>query len=178
MNEFETILKGEKCFLRAMEPEDASLLYQWENDTRYWLMSNTVAPFSESQLVDFIATARYDLYAARQLRLMIATNQKPAIGCIDLFEFDPVNMRAGVGILIADEEERNKGIAADALNILLHYCFQFLHLNQLFTQVIIDNEASLQLFKKAGFEISGTKKQWVRQGKEWKDVQFLQKINR
>ena len=170
-------LKGTQCFLRAMEPEDVSLLYQWENDTRYWSMSNTVAPFSQSQLVDFIASAQYDLYAARQLRLMIATESLPAIGCIDLFEFDPLNLRAGVGILIAEEKERKKGIASDALTVLMRYCFEMLNMRMLFTHVMTENEASLKLFTRAGFLIAGTKQQWVRQGESWKDVYFLQKFN-
>ena len=140
-------------------------------------MSNTVAPFSQSQLVDFIATAQYDLFAARQMRLMIATDDQPAVGCIDLFEFDPLNQRAGVGILIADEKERQKGIAKDALAVLMRYCFDMLRIRMLFTQVMTDNQASLKLFAGAGFEISGTKRQWVRQGNEWKDVHFLQKFN-
>jgi len=33
--------------LRALEPEDLELLYQWENNDSYWLISNTVSPFSD-----------------------------------------------------------------------------------------------------------------------------------
>ena len=39
-------MKFKNIKLRALEPEDLELLYQWENNDSYWLISNTVSPFS------------------------------------------------------------------------------------------------------------------------------------
>ena len=46
------ILETDSVRLRALEPEDIDVLYKWENDTRIWKMSNTVAPFSKYVLPD------------------------------------------------------------------------------------------------------------------------------
>ncbi|HNW97268.1 MAG TPA: GNAT family protein [Bacteroidales bacterium] len=171
-------MKGKNISFRAPEPADIDILYKWENDTRIWHLSNTVAPFSHHLLEEYILNAQQDIYAAKQLRLMIVeTDNNKTIGCIDLFDFDPSNQRAGVGILIS-EEYRSKGYASQALEILTDYAFNTLHLHQLFCNITSDNENSLKLFKKFKFEIIGLKKEWILQGKTWKDEYILQLINK
>jgi diamine N-acetyltransferase len=49
----------------------------------------------------YLENAHQDIYEAKQLRLAICQDQDfPALGLIDLFDFDPKNNRAGVGIVI------------------------------------------------------------------------------
>jgi len=43
-------MKYGEIILRALEPEDLELLYEWENDMANWLISNTLAPFSRFTL--------------------------------------------------------------------------------------------------------------------------------
>lgn len=79
-----------------------------ENDTDVWKVSNTIAPFSKYILRQFIENQKYDIYETKQLRLIIEAleTQKP-VGTIDLFDIDPYNLRAGVGILIYDRNDQN-----------------------------------------------------------------------
>jgi diamine N-acetyltransferase len=164
-------LKGTNILLRAMEPEDIDTLYNWENDTHVWHISNTVAPFSRYVVEQYVFSMQ-DIYTAKQLRLMIEADKKP-IGCIDIFDFDPTNKKAGIGILISDEMQ-NKGYASDALQTLIKYCFNALQLHQLYCSILTDNEASLKLFTKHGFTVCGTRKDWVIVNNVWKDEHFLQ----
>jgi diamine N-acetyltransferase len=83
------------------------------------------------------------------------------IGTIDLFDFDPMHKRAGIGILIADSKERKKGYASDALDVLIKYSFQTLQLHQLYCNITEDNLDSIKLFQSKGFELIGTKKDWL-----------------
>ncbi len=174
------MLKGKHVILRAPEPEDVDILYTWENDETQWHLSNTVAPFSRFDLEQFIITAQQDIFTNRQLRLMIDKNvdDKKAItiGSIDLFDFDPVNGRAGIGIMIS-ENERNKGYASESLALVIDYCFENLHLHQLYCNIITDNQVSLKLFQKHGFIIIGTKKDWIRIKNRWTDEYMLQLLN-
>jgi diamine N-acetyltransferase len=166
--------------LRALEPSDVDLLYAWENDEKLWHLSNTVAPFSKFVLEQYIMNAQQDIYSTRQLRLMIdkiETGNKATIGAIDLFDFDPVNKRAGVGILL-EQSEQKKGYASQALNILIKYCFSTLQLHQLFCNIAIDNNDSLELFKKLNFEVTGIKKDWLFIEEKWVDEYLLQLIKR
>lgn len=169
-------LQGQHISLRAMEPSDIDLLYIWENDAETWAISNTQAPFSRFVLEQYITTAHQDIYTIKQLRLIICNEDNKAVGSIELFDFDPNHLRAGVGILIAEKADRKKGYASEALALLIDYSFLSLNLHQLFCNIAVDNEPSILLFQKHGFLITGMKKQWIREGDRFKDELLLQKI--
>lgn len=169
-------LKGQHIQLRAIEPSDIDVLYQWENDAETWMVSNTQSPFSRFVLEQYITSSHQDIYSVKQLRLIICNEENKAIGSIDLFDFDPNHLRAGVGILIAEKADRKKGYASEALCLLMDYCFSVLNLHQLYCNITIDNEPSILLFQKHGFQITGMKKQWVRDGESFKDELLLQRI--
>jgi diamine N-acetyltransferase len=172
-------MKYKNIKLRALEPEDLELLYDWENDETYWSISNTVSPFSKYTLKRYIENSHKNIYESGQLRLMIEqTEDKITIGTIDIFEFDPFHKRAGIGILIADEAYRRKGYASLALTCLIDYCFKTLQLHQLYCNILSDNIVSINLFKKYGFSQSGIKKDWIMTGSGYMDVLMFQLINK
>jgi diamine N-acetyltransferase len=171
-----TFLKDEKIALRALEPEDIDLLFEWENNEEIWTVSHTITPFSKHILMRYIQDSDKDIYESKQLRLMITTNEGKTIGAIDLFDFDPFHLRVGIGILIHDLEDRSRGFATSALNLMVRYCFEKLGLHQIYANILTDNEVSMKLFSKAGFHLIGTKKEWVRDGKLWKDEYLMQLI--
>jgi len=174
------ILEGKNVVLRAPEPMDIDALYLWENDPALWKISNTRAPYSRYVLEQYILNAHEDIYKAGQLRLMIdlkdAGKENTSIGAIDLFDFDPANKKAGIGILIA-ENFRTRGYAMEALGLLIGYCFSVLSLHQVYCNIGTDNPESLHLFQKSGFKIIGVKKDWIFFGNKWYDEYILQLIN-
>lgn len=177
------ILEEKDIKLRALEPADADLIYQWENDSSVWHAGNTIEPFSRHIINQYVRNASMDLFQAGQLRMMIDVkdNQnKPerTIGSIDMFEIDPLHQRAGIGILIHREEDRNHGYAHQALKVMIKYAFRVLFLHQLFCHIDADNQPSLKLFRNNGFEVTGTKKDWIRTENGWKDELLLQLINK
>lgn len=176
-------LTGAQIQLRAIEPSDIDVLYSWENNTDHWNVSNTQTPFSKHVLQQYIEGSHQDIYTSKQLRLIIddyvdksSTAPRRPVGCIDLFDFEPNHLRAGIGILIAGKDDRRKGYASEALKILIDYCFDLLNLRQLYCHITVDNEPSILLFKKHGFEITGVKKSWLRDGNTFKDELLLQLI--
>jgi diamine N-acetyltransferase len=171
-------MKSEKIKLRAVEPEDLELLYKWENNDSYWVISNTVAPFSKYILKRYLENSHKSIFETGQLRMMIElVTEKKTIGTIDLFDFDPFHMRAGIGILIADDEERRKGYASLALKQLIHYCFTTLQLHQLYCNILANNSESMDLFKKQGFIQSGIRKEWIKTFEGYIDEYMFQLIN-
>ena len=170
------MLNNEKIKLRALEPEDLNVLYQWENNTELWTIGSTIAPYSKYQLREFISNADQDIFTSKQLRLMIESKENgEAIGCIDLYEFDAFHQKAGIGIMI-DEKSRNRGIAMQALKLLIEYAFSFLKLNQLYCYIPEQNKTSIKLFKKAGFVQSGKLTDWIRTIDGYSDVFVYQLI--
>jgi diamine N-acetyltransferase len=165
-----------KISLRPLEPEDIDLLYQWENNMEIWEVSNTRTPFSKYVLAGYLKESARDIYETKQLRLIIENEKSEAVGAIDLFDFDPYHMRAGIGILIHKPENRNHGYATDALNAMFGYVVEILGLKQLYANIAAKNEASIHLFEKEGFVESGIKKNWLKTSDGWEDEIFLQKF--
>lgn len=170
-------LKNSHINLRALEPEDLDFLYQIENDESIWEISNTQTPYSKWVLKLYLENAHQDIFEAKQLRLIIELNEnKNPIGIIDVFDFDFKNSRAGIGIILS-EENRNKGYANQALKLLVNYLFNDLQLNQVYANITSDNLASIQLFTNFGFEKIGLKKQWIKHHNLFKDEMMFQLIN-
>ena len=168
----------DKIKLRALEPEDLELLYEWENNSSYWTISNTVTPFSKYTLKRYMENSHKSIYETGQLRLMIEIiPEKKTIGTIDIFDFDPFHKRAGIGILIADENQRRKGFATMALKCLIQYCFKTLQLHQLYCNILSNNPESIDLFRKQGFIQTGSKKEWVKTTDNYLDELMFQLIN-
>ena len=172
------ILENEQIKLRALETEDLSTLYRWENDSVLWMHGSTLSPYSKLALRQYInETQLYDIYQSKQLRLMIdLKDTKETVGTIDLYDFDLRNGKAGVGILI-DEPYRRQQYALQTLEILRSYAFSFLNLHQLYSYIAVSNSASRRLFEKAGYTKVGILKDWIRRGIEFEDVVMAQLIN-
>ena len=170
-------ISEEKISLRAAEPEDAPKIYDWENDRSLWRVSETSNPYSLFQIEQFLL-GNGDLVSNRQLRLMIdLKNANGSIGCIDLFEYDPVNSRIGIGILI-DEAHRRQGLAQKAVTLCLDYLFNNVMVHQVHCLIDERNTESLHLFEKLGFEPCGRRKEWIKTPEGYIDAIFYQNIKK
>lgn len=164
--------------LRACEPEDLETMYQIENDTTLWDVSYTTVPYSRYALRQYLEQSTNDIFADKQLRLMIADkNSKEVVGIVDLADFDPLHNRAAAGIVV-QKAYRQRGIGQQALQQLLTYTFRFLHLHQLYAYIAIDNQACLHLFTQCGFTQSTLLKDWLKSDNgTYKDAYLLQCFN-
>ena len=159
-----------------MRDSDLEFMLDWENRPELDHLGDEHEPLTEAQISHFINQSTRDIYTDGQLRLMIDSEGK-TIGCIDLFEFDQHNQRAGIGILIADQEDRKNGYAKEAVNLLTNYCFEVMNLRQLYCHIPVDNEASLRLFSTCRFEQTGRCRNWVKKGNAFIDAVFMQRLN-
>lgn len=170
-------LKGQKIDLRALEPDDLEFLFSVENNEEFWEVSSTSTPFSKFLLWQYLENSHKDIFEIKQLRLMICEKDGSRRGFIDLFDFDPKHRRAAIGIIISSHKDRQKGYGAEALEMLINYCFTHLELHQIYAGVGIDNVSSRKLFEKAGFLRTGQKKDWLRVNGTYKDELVYQLIN-
>lgn len=168
-------LQNENIRLRAPEPEDLELMYRMENDPTLWSVGNTLLPYSRHTLRLYIEQTAHDLYAERQARFVIETQEGEAIGMIDLADYSPHDARAEVCIGILGKE-RGKGYASEALTLLTEYSFRYLNMHQLYAYIPAEHVASKKLFEKAGFEHTCTLKSWKRDGEKFTDIMLYQLI--
>lgn len=145
--------------LRSPEPEDLDFLYRIENDTENWAVSNTRSTYSKQQLLDLILSS-HNPYDAGQCRFIV-TYKHHTVGTVDLFDFDPFHGNGAIGIFI-DEPFRQQGHALEALRRFLYLCKKSFGMNSVLAQIDMENQSSLNLFTKAGFEKIGELKNWRR----------------
>ncbi|WP_321331379.1 GNAT family N-acetyltransferase [uncultured Bacteroides sp.] len=170
-------LTDDRIYLRAVEPEDLEVMYEMENHPSFWEISSFTVPYSRYTLKEYILNSQNDVFADKQLRLMIVRREDDkVIGTIDITDYIPLHAHGAVGIAVL-ETYRREGYAARALRLLCEYAFNFLDMKQLYANVPIDNEASLQLFSSCGFVECGVLKEWLHAGKGYKDVIMMQCIN-
>jgi len=171
------MLKGEQIYLRTLEPSDADIILKWENNSANWKVSNTLVPFSRKLIEDYVNSAQ-DIYSIKQLRFIIClVENDKEIGAIDLFDFDPYHLKVGLGILIAELQDRRNGYAKEAVLLIKEYCFNHLNLHQVYCNILSKNKASIDLFEKSGFTICGTKKDWIKNKEGWLDQLMLQSFS-
>lgn len=161
------MLQSERIQLLKPELSHVDLMQQWENASANMIESQLLMPYNKFTLIDFVKHNN-DLFADKQTRFIIHDKAlNSAVGMIDLFNFDAINRRAEVGVLIGDDTLKNKGYATEALRLVKHYCFNQLQLNQLYALVKENNAPSLALFKKSNFQQQAVLKSWVmQQGKQ------------
>jgi diamine N-acetyltransferase len=175
----ERILFGNRVRLRAAEPFDLEFMYKIENTTDIWRFGSTLIPYSRHQIEQYILSSQHDLFTEKQLRLMIdlqpMEGTNAAIGMIDLYDFEPHHLRAGVGIYIVPEHQK-QGYGFDALSSLIRYCKEILNLHMLHCNITANNKESIGLFEKAGFVQYGIRKEWQFQDGTWVDEVCFQLI--
>ena len=159
--------------LRALEPEDLDELYAIENDREIWNAGHTNVPYSRYALHDYIAHQQADIYADRQVRLIVENAEKQIVGLVDLVNFDPQHRRAELGIVVK-QEFRRSGYGRAAVEKLLHYARHTLHLHQVYAIVDIHNAEARKLFLQAGFKEGTRLPDWLFDGQNYRDAMLMQ----
>lgn len=158
---------GKKIRLRPVQEDDLWLIHAWENNPEFRDITEHDGELTEGMILNFIRNSD-SLDEDQQLRLIIHNEKNEPIGALDIFDADPFHKTCGIGILIADPINRNKGYAHDALSSLIFQLRNENKINQLRSLIHESNIASNQLFLKNGFKPFGTK---IFKGK--KAIQYI-----
>jgi len=162
-------MSNQKLRYRALEPDDLSQIYLWENDLELNRVSLSKVPFSRYILEQYISQAHLDIQEAGQCRFILTDEDNMSVGCVDLFDYDAVARRAGIGIVI-NQESRSKGHASEAIALMKDYAFNRIGMHQLHCSIMHDNHLSIALFEKSGFERVGVRKDWCFRNGSFTDV--------
>ena len=161
--------------LRALEPYDLDILYDTENDKSLWKYSNTSSPFSKHSLKKFIENSHLDIIEHKQVRLVLSDKNNLPFGFIDLFKYDMINKRAGVGVIIF-EKYRSRGLGSISLDLIENYVKKYIPIHQLYANISSENIESIKLFEKHNYLKVGNKKDWIYYNNKYFDELLYQKI--
>ena len=170
------IISNDIITLRSLEVTDLDTMHQWENDPELWSVSNIMAPTPRSVLWQYLKDYDTDIFRAGQLRLMVTLSHSgQPVGTVDLLNLDALNRRAELGVMII-EEQRHKGLAHEAVKLMVDYARNFLGLSQLYALVPQGNNDCRNVLCTCGFSTSGTLKKWINHGATTLDVNIMQLI--
>ena len=117
----------------------------------YYYLPDTLLPRNARQ----VQIMMEDWNDGRENFVFSCRLQGETIGLLTLSALDPISGHAELGIMIAREEARGKGYAAEALGLIMDYAFGELRLHRLYVRVAPDNLPSLKLFQGLGFVQEG-----------------------
>ena len=143
-----------------MEPEDLEFMYGVENDDRLWNVGVTNVPYSRSMLLDYITSATGDIFADKQVRLMIDNEVGETIGMVDLMDFSPIHRRAELGLVIR-KEYRGRGYASAVLDKIADYGRKVIHLHQIYAIVPEHNEKCIKVLELSDFQKTTRLNAWL-----------------
>lgn len=167
-------IQGDNINLRIAELKDTEAIFEWENDVSHWFVSDTIAPYTVEDIQHFLVNTN-EIYNSGQTRLIIENSDNVAVGCVDLFDFNPKNKRLGLGILI-DENHRGMGYGKEAIKLSSDFAFESLDAQTIYAEVPESNKGSQRIFMSCGFQLSGVKKDWLWDGESFQNQLFYQKL--
>ncbi len=169
-------LQSGNIALRAVEPSDSDLLYEWENNIDLWKVSNRLSPISKFEIEQFILSS-HEIQHQSQIRLMVMLTEHSSaetIGSVDVYDIDFLHLRAGIGIFIS-EKYRLKNNAKAAIRLAEQYCFETLGLYQLYALVGSKNKPSLKLFNALAYRNTDCRTDWLKDDDGYENLHCFQK---
>jgi ribosomal-protein-alanine N-acetyltransferase len=152
----EPILDGNRIKLRKLKISDSEVIRDFAKDkkiTKYTFV--TPPPFTKKQAQDFISKVDKERKKGISYYFGIELKEnRKLIGMMNLIKIDQKNKNAEVGFWIAGRYQC-KGLAKEALNLILDFGFKKLKLRRIEARVLHKNKPAQKLLEKTGFKLEG-----------------------
>jgi len=167
-------LFGEKVMLREYRQEDLPCIAAWVNDeeTTKYLSDIFVLPQTSKMREDFLS-ARLTGSSHEACFIIADRETQKYLGQADLLEINWINRCATVGIVIANAEDRSRGVGTEALTLLCEYGFQKLGLQRIQLNVYEANTRAQRCYEKVGFIREGVKRRAIYKDGRFMDMIFM-----
>ncbi|MBQ9121291.1 MAG: GNAT family N-acetyltransferase [Clostridia bacterium] len=149
------VLYTERLTLRAMRRSDRQDMYEYAKDpavTRYLLWDIHPDEDYTGRYLDYIV-GRYRTGEFTDWAITVTETGK-MIGTCGFTRIDAEHRKGEVGYVL-NPAFWGKGIAAEAVQAVLHFAFQRLKLNRIEAKFIRGNERSLRVMEKCGMQFEG-----------------------
>ena len=141
-----------KIYISEITREDLPYIHWVENLEEYWHINEHPGPYTMEEITDcFFPSRLYPLHKQQRWIIRKAENNSP-IGILDAFNFNEIDKSIGIGILIPNRIDHQKGFGREAIRLLIKKLTFDEHIAIVFALIDKDNTSSIQLFEKSGFE--------------------------
>src|SRR3989344_2238944 len=162
-------LTTKRIILRDITMKDAESLSKNANDKEIWYFTEVIPyPYKVEDAKLFVKKCQKDAKEKprKNYEFGIALkSEKRVIGMISLMKVDRQHKKTTLGYWLG-KKYRGKGIMTEVEKAILDFAFKKLKLNKVSGDVVIENKASIALFKKFNFRKVGTlKEELIKKGK-------------
>lgn len=149
------LLRGERVRLCGVEPSDAAIWREWEDDVAYKRLLD-VEPALPRPLGDIESMIRQHNNDKDAFLLGVRLlDGDDLIGFVDIEGILWTHGFGWLGIGIGSAAQRGKGYGREALELALGFAFRELNLHRIGLTVYEYNEAAIALYEKVGFQREG-----------------------
>lgn len=167
-------IKGDRIYLSPVNIEDKEIYTKWMNDkeiaTNIGCYHKTFSLLSEEK---WLQKASNDYHFA-----IILIENNELIGNVSLRKINPVDQTGELGIIIGQEENRNKGYGKEAIKLILNYGFNTLNLNNVIIKVYSFNKRAINAYNKVGFKKIGTRRESTYKDGKMYDTIYMDMLKR
>ncbi|MBW2993271.1 GNAT family N-acetyltransferase [Candidatus Woesearchaeota archaeon] len=147
-------LEGRQIYLRNLRLSDAKEIQKHANDKNIYRYTQHIPyPYRLSHAVKFIkgAQERQRKKMACELGIILKQTNK-LVGVMSLLQINPIKAEIGYWL---GKTYHGKGIAKEALKLILDFGFKKLKLKRIWGRVAHPNKPSFKLLESAGFKYEG-----------------------
>ncbi len=139
--------------LVPLEKKYLDIVTKWNYDTEINFYFSKRPPLSQEQQLLWLEKTLNDTTKKKYI-IIHQLNKKP-VGMVSLMKIDLAFQKAEFGITIGEKNYWGTGVAKAASNMILHYAFQVLKLEEIYLTVFEANIRAIQFFSNLGFVKTG-----------------------
>lgn len=149
-----SLIKGEKVYLRPILKTDIKYLNDWKNDEEvYRFLGGGFMPISIDQQEKWLDSI-IDM-TGNNKRFIICDNENLPKGMVGLYDINWIHRTCEIGIYIGDKTSHGSGYGKEACRLIEGFAKDYLNIRKIKLNVVIDNEAALNMWKTLGYVKAG-----------------------
>ena len=157
-------LQGENIILKSVEDKDVEELFSIYSNEDIFKYCGIIPKKNKSTVKNMIGHFERDFNKKDKIKWGIYSKNDgfKLIGIIDIFNISQRVDMLTLGYFL-EEKSWGKGIATEAVSIIVSYLFEYINVNRINAEVMLENNPSKKVLMKNGFLKEGT----IRQGNFW-----------
>jgi len=163
-------IKGKRLDLLPRNMDHLDLYYKWINDQDVRLFSRNEIPHTREEIKKWFEQPSHE---GPQEHIGFELWYKPdkvVIGNGGLSQINYIVRKANLWMIIGEKDYWGKGLASEAVELVLDYAFKEVNLNKIYAGIFEPNIASWKCAEKVGFKLEGRLKNVVYVNGEYQDA--------
>ena len=169
LNQF---LLGSRTTLKQMEEADLDSFIEIENNLSTLLMANDDIPFPNTAEDHTTFFKKISAKKEEFIFGIYTTDTNRLIGSCGVYAINWKNSTCFVGISLAADCQ-GQGYGTDAMQTLISFIFNYIHINKIKLQVFSFNEQAIRSYEKCGFITEGILRNEIFRFGQFYDVHIM-----